>query len=115
MAWGRGIGKCTCPYCHELQEKITVLDCDDALLAIINTEKSGKSFSLAPENAIPSISAIDEEEKRVLNEIHTELPKSELPVWSGIVNPALYGMKTHADFLNRRQMMFFVYLKIGGS
>ena len=37
-------------------------------------------------------------------------PKVELPVWSGIVNPALYGIKTHADFLNRRQRMLLVYL-----
>ena len=110
VAWRRGTGKCICPYCHELQEKIAVPDCDDALLAIINAEKGGKSFSLAPENAMPSIAAIDEEEKRVLNEIHAELPKSELPVWSGIVNPALYGIKTHADFLNRRQRMLLVYL-----
>ena len=110
VTWEKGTGKCTCPYCHALQEQISVSDCEDILLAIINTEKSGKSFSLAPKNAVPPSAAIAEEEKRVLNEIHAELPRSALPIWSGIVNPALYGIKTHADFLNRRQRMLLVYL-----
>ena len=110
VAWGKGTGKCFCPYCHEIQEKVSVNECEDALLAIIDSEKSGKTFHISPENAVPSPDSIDKAEKELLAELNTELPKSELPVWSGIVNPALYGIKTHADFLNRRQRLLLLYL-----
>ncbi len=110
VAWDKRTGKCICPYCHELQEKVSIADCEDALLAIINSEKSGKSFSLAPDNAVPSLESIEKEEQWLLNELNIVLPQSELPVWSGIVNPALYGIKTHADFLNRRQRLLLIYL-----
>lgn len=110
VAWERGTGRCFCPYCHSLQEKINIFDCKDALLAIINSEKSGKSFELAPENAVPDIALIDDAERRLLSELNISLPSTELPVWSGVVNPALYGVKTHADFLNRRQRLVLLYL-----
>ncbi|MFR5048750.1 MAG: DUF1156 domain-containing protein [Faecalispora sporosphaeroides] len=109
-AWERGSGRCFCPHCHSLQEKIDITQCEDVLLATIDIEKIGKTFNLAPENAMPSISDINAEENRILDELNISLPKSELPVWSGIVNPALYGIRTHADFLNRRQRIFLLYL-----
>jgi putative DNA methylase len=109
-AWEKGTGRCFCPYCHTLQEKIDIAKCEDTLLAVIDSEKSGKTFHLAPNDAVPSLSDIDEEERRVLRVLNTILPQSELPVWSGIVNPALYGVKTHADFLNRRQRLLLLYL-----
>ena len=46
----------------------------------------------------------------MLEKLGISLPTSELPVWSGIVNPALYGIKTHADFLNKRQRLVLLYL-----
>lgn len=110
VAWERRTGKCFCPYCHNLQEKVNIFDCKDTLLAVINNEKSGKSFELAPENAVPDIAIIDDVEKKLLDELKISLPNTELPVWSGIVNPALYGIKTHADFLNRRQRLLLLYL-----
>lgn len=110
VAWEKGTGKCICPYCHLLQDKVSIQDCEDSLLAIINTEKSGKSFTLAPEDAVPSLETIEKEEKRILDELCAELPQSELPIWSGVVNPAIYGVKTHADFLNHRQRLLLLYL-----
>lgn len=110
VAWERGSGRCFCPYCHELQEKVNIFDCKDSILAVINTERSGKSFNLAPNNAVPDISLINEAEKNLLKELEIALPSTELPVWSGVVNPALYGIKTHADFLNRRQRLVLLYL-----
>lgn len=109
-AWERGTGRCFCPHCGALQEKVDVRKCEDVLLATIDSEKSGKSFSLAPENAVPSLADINAAEERLLSELRVSLPESELPVWSGIVNPALYGIKTHADFLNRRQRLLLLYL-----
>ena len=110
IVWERGTGRCFCPYCHSVQEKVDISDCKDALLAIINSEKSGKSFELAPQNAVPDITLINDAEQKLLSELKISLPSTELPVWSGIVNPALYGVKTHADFLNRRQRMVLLYL-----
>lgn len=110
VAWEKGTGKCICPYCHSLQEQVLISNCEDSLLAIINKEKSGKTFELAPKKAVPSVDTMDKMEMQILKEIQSELPKSELPVWSGIVNPALYGIKTHSDFLNRRQRLLLVYL-----
>ena len=46
----------------------------------------------------------------MLKKLDISLPTSELPVWSGIVNPALYGITTHADFLNKRQRLVLLYL-----
>ena len=110
FAWERRTGKCYCPYCGALQEKIDALKCQDSLLAIINTEKTGKSFELAPDNAVPPTNKIQEVEIDLLREINATLPDSELPVWSGVVNPALYGIKTHSDFLNPRQRLVLIYL-----
>ncbi len=110
IAWEKGSGRCFCPYCKIEQEKISIQNSEDALLAIIKTDKTGKSFSIAPKDAVPPISEIDKAERQMLKELEISLPQSELPVWSGIVNPALYGIKTHADFLNRRQRLVLIYL-----
>lgn len=110
FAWEKGKGRCFCPYCHALQEKISIFECKDELLAIINTEKQGKSFQLAPKNAIPDIQEIEKAEEELLRKLNVSLPDTELPVWSGIVNPALYGIRTHSDFLNRRQRLVLLYL-----
>mgnify|MGYP001426164670 CR=1 FL=1 len=109
-AWERGIGRCVCPHCNTLQEKINVAQCEDTLLATINCENRGKTFNLASANAMPSISDINAEEERLLEELNISLPQSELPMWSGIVNPAIYGIKTHSDFFNRRQRILLLYL-----
>jgi len=108
--WEKHTGKCFCPYCGSLQEKVNALKCRDVLLAVINTEKKGKSFMSAPANAIPSVKKIRKAETDILNELHIALPDTVLPVWSGIVNPALYGIKTHSDFLNPRQRLVLLYL-----
>ena len=110
VAWGKGTGKCYCPYCNAQQDHVSVPECQDVLLAIIDAEKGGKSFHLAPPNAVPSIDEIEKAEREILTEIDATLPSSELPVWSGIVNPAIYGIRTHADFLNRRQRLLLLYL-----
>ena len=110
VAWAKGTGKCFCPYCHSQQENISVSSCQDVLLAVIDVDKRGKSFHIAPPNAMPPLEKIDIAERQILSELDATLPSSELPVWSGIVNPAIYGIKTHADFLNRRQRLLLLYL-----
>ena len=110
-AWIRGSGKCICPHCHKAQENIEIANCEDVLLATIsNKDTSGKVFCIATEEALPPLNKIVSEEERILSELNTSLPSSKLPVWSGVVNPALYGIHTHAEFLNRRQRLVLLYL-----
>lgn len=110
--WKRYTGVLHCPECKKLIKKVNVLDCEDVMTALIkNREGAGKDFvSVDKKIAIPDSEEIAIEEKRVLEKLDISLPTSELPVWSGIVNPALYGIKTHADFLNKRQRLVLLYL-----
>ena len=110
--WERYTGVLRCPECKKLIEKVNILECEDVMTALIkNREGAGKDFVSADEKiAIPNAQEIRFEEERVLKKLNISLPTSELPVWSGVVNPALYGIKTHADFLNKRQRLVLLYL-----
>lgn len=110
--WERHTGVLHCPVCGSVMENVDVLKCEDIMTAYIKSRPgSGKDYVDACQtDAIPDVALIEEEEKRILNKLDAQLPSSELPVWSGVVNPALYGIKTHADFLNRRQRLLLLYL-----
>ena len=110
--WIRRTGVLKCPICGQLLKDVNVLKCEDVMTAYVeNRAGSGKDYIDAEQQkAIPELSEILTEEKAVLQKLNAELPDSELPVWSGVVNPALYGIKTHADFLNHRQRLFLLYL-----
>lgn len=110
--WERRTGIYHCPKCKEIIEKIDVLDCEDVVTALIkNRVSTGKDFvNIDDETAIPDIEEMRTAEEHLLKKLDISLPVSELPAWSGIVNPALYGIKTHADFLNIRQRLFLLYL-----
>lgn len=110
--WERYTGVLHCPECKKLIEKVNVMDCEDVMTALIKNRKgAGKDFiSVGEKSAIPNAEEIQLEEGRMLRKLDISLPTSELPVWSGVVNPALYGIKTHADFLNKRQRLVLLYL-----
>lgn len=109
--WIKGNGTVICPKCRQKNSDIDITNCQDELIAIIRPAKGkGKEFFLSPENSIPSLSFIRSLEKEILADLGIELPSSELPMWSGIVNPAIYGIKTHADFLNPRQRVVLLLL-----
>lgn len=40
--------------------------------------------------------------------LNEKLPKSEMPCWSGIVNPTLYGAVTYSDLFNPRQLAVLI-------
>lgn len=111
-AWERRTGILHCPSCGLILEKPNVIECDDTMTAIIGKgESSGKIFNtVIQDDAIPALDLIHAEEKIMLEKLGCNLPISELPVWSGVVNPALYGIRTHADFLNYRQRLVLLYL-----
>lgn len=110
--WEKYAGTLHCPACKKAIVPVDILKCEDVMTAYIKTRpEAGKEFMNADQiSAVPSYQEIDIEEEVVLKKIGTALPQSELPVWSGIVNPALYGVRTHSDFLNRRQRLVLLYL-----
>jgi putative DNA methylase len=110
-AWPGRNGTVQCPKCHAKYSDIDIKKCKDEIVALVRpAAKTGKDFSPAPANALPAIEKIDAIEQSTLRELETQLPSSLLPLWSGIVNPALYGVRTHADFLNRRQRAVLLLL-----
>jgi len=110
--WEKHTGILICPKCKQRIEKVDVLQCEDVIAALIkNRDGAGKDFVNAIQTqAVPDVQEIKKAEQNILLKMHTELPTSELPIWSGVVNPALYGIRTHADFLNRRQRLLLLYL-----
>lgn len=110
--WERYTGIYRCPQCKHIIRDINVLECEDVMTAIIKKKSgTGKDFiDIDQHIAIPNESIIRTEESLLLKKLKIELPKTNLPVWSGIVNPALYGIRTHSDFLNKRQRLMLLYL-----
>ena len=94
----------SCPSCGKENPYPSVADCNDTVVALVLKRKpTGKIFVPHQKDAVPPRDVLDAFESEILNRQGLKLPSSELPKWSGIVNPAIYGMHTHADFLNRRQ------------
>lgn len=108
--WSGRSGAVLCPNCGALEKGAQITQCEDALAAVgILTKPTGKRFEPARQcDAYPaaSISAIRNELARKFG----GLPETRLPRWSGIVNPALYGVKKHSDVLNPRQQTLLLTL-----
>lgn len=99
-----------CPNCGNEQEA-SLQRCRDELAALVVGRRGwGKEYHLADESGVPAENNLAVREAAVLEELAVELPTSKLPSWSGIVNPALYGMETHADFVNSRQRLTLLHL-----
>jgi putative DNA methylase len=106
----------TCPFCHyhytkrEFQSLCTNLQ--DELLCVCRTNGKCKTYIL-PEDIddfFPAENEIQNEIKTELRHIGLPLPETELPLWSGVVNPPLYGIHKHVELFNPRQLL--VLLKI---
>jgi putative DNA methylase len=104
----RGI---SCPFCRrtytkeELQE-LTRSTLHDILLCICSTRGHIKDYAL-PDSQDDLLWMEGELRREIaldLERIGCPLPSTTLPRWSGIVNPALYGITTHVDMFNLRQL-----------
>jgi putative DNA methylase len=110
-AWFGKKGITKCPKCGHISQKIDIRDCKDELIAMIRPAVgSGKEFIKVIDGAVPERALIRQIETNALAYLGLKLPESKLPVWSGIVNPALYGINTHADFMNARQRTVCILL-----
>lgn len=100
-----------CPSCDYAESGISVKKCRDELVAMIRLRNgNGKEFVPTVSGSLPDYQTISQIEASLLEELGTKLPSSRLPRWSGIVNPALYGIDTHSDFLNPRQRVVLLML-----
>lgn len=111
--WKGRDGSFTCPHCRKIQQGITIAQCRDEMIAIAKLpEKSrgGKLFEGACGDCIPNPDVIASAERDALQSLGVPLPSSPLPKWSGIVNASLYGIRSHADFLNPRQRALLLLL-----
>jgi putative DNA methylase len=108
--WVGRNGSIKCPKCGNL-ESADIRNCKDELISAVSSQAgAGKTFSSDIAGCVPTGELIAATEQSALDTLHTELPQSLLPVWSGIVNPAVYGIRTHSDVLNRRQRAVLILL-----
>lgn len=111
LVWGSKNGTVQCPRCKAKHSGVDIKYCTDEIVALVRLgDRGGKEFTLPLANAMPPLSELKEIEGSLLEELEVSLPHSQLPKWSGIVNPALYGVETHADFLNLRQRIVLLLL-----
>jgi putative DNA methylase len=109
-AWVGRNGSACCPECQHVHKNPSIQNASDTVLAVGELLKKGKTFRLAPQLSAPPTEYLDLREAALLKALDLVLPDSRLPKWSGIVNPALYGIETHSDFLNRRQRLVVLEL-----
>ena len=104
-------GSIQCPKCKETHSSISIKKCSDEVIALLKpAKKTGKEFLAPIKNAMPTAEVIKNLEAATLRKLKAKLPESELPRWSGIVNPSIYGVETHADFVNPRQRLVLLLL-----
>ncbi len=100
----------TCPRCDAASDA-NIERCQDEIVSLVlKNIGTGKTFDLPRSEACPDPKTISQFEEKILAELNAEVPSSTLPRWSGIVNPALYGIRTHGDFLNKRQRAVLIAL-----
>ena len=109
--WGGRNGSVTCPHCAHTEKNFRIQRCKDELVALVSARKpTGKLFRPADQAALAPAELLQQLERETLAGLKASLPASLLPLWSGIVNPAVYGMTTHADLLNPRQRVVLLLL-----
>lgn len=109
--WVGRSGRVQCPICCQVDSSISIKNTSDMVLAVgFLNKKTGKSYLLPVQETCPASGVLSSREDKLLEELGATLPDSKLPKWSGIVNPALYGMQQHSDLFNVRQRVVVLEL-----
>jgi putative DNA methylase len=105
-------GGVVCPQCGHLHESPSIKSASDVLdvVGYVLPGRNGKVFKEPGNNALPDADLVQKTERALLKRLGVSLPAVCLPKWSGIVNPALYGMETYSEFLNPRQRVVLLHL-----
>ncbi|SVC55286.1 uncharacterized protein METZ01_LOCUS308140, partial [marine metagenome] len=100
-----------CPKCKSITKNIKIDQCEDYLIALVHSSRGiGKIFSHPVKNSFPSKSMLTRMENKLAKELNIHIPRTFIPEWSGIMNPALYGINTHSEFLTPRQRVVLLIL-----
>lgn len=102
-------GTVKCPKCGQEHDAVRIKKSQDRCIAVVTTQGKGKQFAVR-QDALPPAPVLNDLEAALLRRMQLRLPETRLPAWSGIVNPALYGMETHADIFNQRQRLITLML-----
>ena len=118
-AWdGREI---LCPFCdhrvqrEDLAQVMKDRARDNLLVACTSTGRraaGGKGYHCLDDfqDCLPVEGTLEAALVSDLNKLSATLPTGELPRWSGVTNPSLYGMEKHVDLFNLRQRAVLVRL-----
>ncbi|MCP4545733.1 MAG: DUF1156 domain-containing protein [bacterium] len=103
--WSGRSGQVVCPGCGETITRPSIKACREECVALagLSGGRGGKTFTPLAAAALPAAESVAGIEADTLRAIGGGLPTGDLPRWSGIVNPALYGLETYADLFNPRQ------------
>ncbi|ACY17456.1 DUF1156 domain-containing protein [Haliangium ochraceum] len=110
--WRGRRGRVRCPACAGEFARPQMASCRELCVATAAPERGGKRFRLATSADLPAGEALASASAALLAELESALPATPLPVWSGIVNPALYGMRTYGDIVNPRQRVALLALLV---
>lgn len=100
-----------CPKCGALEERLNIKETIETCVGTIYSKNGhGKNFADVPDNAVPTTEILEKLESDILRELGVRLPESAMPKWSGITNPSLYGLESHADIFNLRQRVTLLLL-----
>ena len=113
-------GEIVCPFCdHRIERdgigEVMRNNTRDRMVAVCTSEgrrtRTRKKFEKADDEIHqPSAQLLMAELLADLREIGEPLPEAALPRWSGVTNPALYGMARHSELFNLRQRAVLVRL-----
>ncbi|WP_274757250.1 hypothetical protein [Pseudemcibacter aquimaris] len=108
--WIGRTNKISCPHCSSEMDNISVKNAKEVIISEVVKKDRGKKFIVAKSMDDDVLKRIHDIEEKHLVRLGSVLPSSKLPKWSGIVNPALYGIETHSDIFNPRQRAVCVIL-----
>lgn len=98
-----------CPKCGFEKKHPSIKECSDELVVLVKKTKGKKIFELSEKHPILD-SLLEKKERELMKELELKPIRETLPFWSGIVNPALYGMETYWDIFNKRQRVVILTL-----
>ena len=99
-----------CPFCNNTND-VNFKNLEDKLIVGIKVKDSfGKEFKVNKGEFLPSVELLKEKIHSYIQEYNLRLPTSLIEKWSGIVNPGIYGMESHADIFNDRQKLIIIIL-----
>ncbi len=100
-----------CPRCGARHAPPAVQRCQDTLVALVARGSGvGKAYGPADPRALPDTAVITAFEAEIIQQLGCALPASRLPRWSGVINPPLVGLESHADLFLPRQRALLLAL-----